>query len=163
MDAVGADLFETHIANRIPFDDKCSVSCVSKHFRDIMKRDKAFVDQKKARSLSIRVYKKQEGVCHRHLPQIGDVLAFNSLWSAGHHYNYIFYKVTSITPKGNVSGKLLQKYHPAGGAHHLSSTWTDLEVTYGPPVPDKKARRLQQGCYELVTPDRRFTDGGCVM
>ena len=34
----------------------------------------------------------------------GDVLKYNTLWKAGNHYNYQFFRVSHVTEKGNVMG-----------------------------------------------------------
>jgi len=78
---------------------------------------------------------------HIQSPQINDIIAHNTLMKSGMHTHYNFYKVTSITNKGNIVGYQLQRYLKE---HLPNGRIVSVRESFG------KKRRLKKVYYEKV-------------
>ena len=86
----------------------------------------------------------------------GTVLKYNTLWRAGMHYHYVFFRVTHITKRGTIMGRYVQskEINEEWTHDYSTSRWT---VETGP--SKSRIRRLPHPkTWHPLTPDE-LSDG----
>jgi hypothetical protein len=100
-------------------------------------------------------------------PYKGMIVTRNTMWRGGDHYDWIFYKVTNITPKGNVMVKVLEKGLINDHASNLHGDHFYTKSFVAPVIDNTngrgKSKMLENMSFHVWVPGRMdFYDGGVV-
>ena len=86
------------------------------------------------------------------------VLKYNTLWKAGMHYNYVFFRITHITKRGTIMGRYIRSERTL---EEWSHDFTTTRWTVNSNSSEGKIRRLPHpNLWKVLTPEE-LSDGIC--